>query len=430
MPRKVHTPDAQTRVQNMRTAVIVTLIAGLTLVLLSTAVFSLASTTRTLSNDAEKLHIADESLRAATTARAQLALALHGSRVDSKLGSDSSAAVSASVGEAQQALDSFNTSVNLLDNTDLRSDGDAFLTSANASVASLDVATAEAERATIDSDLDDSYQMLIKSITAERESLLADVERADRRMGTLGNLASFVVAFLLPTSAIFIYRQLARRPRRQVELEHELDLERRIGRDRASALNLGLAELNDRIETGNASGIVAEAERFAAATALVYGQHTYDVARVDLATELEAIAAASPETQPSISSEHVPVLIDVKALHIAIHALIETATDQNANRVHLNGRNAPAAGKIDVLSDGEPIPALTIRDALLESNELTAASSPLQRQLVLVRTLLEGMGARLKYEPGSEHQKFEITLPRAARKQNVSTANPSLAPTP
>ncbi len=426
MPNKVHALTTAAKTNGLRTALTVTLITGLTLVLLSTAVFSLAATTRSLSSDAERLHTADESLRAATTVRAQLALAVHGARVDSRLGTNSSASVQGSVAEAKLALESFQRSTALLEDDNIIVLGDNFAASVAASSGSVLNATPEDERNTLDSELDRSYQELIGALTDERQELLSAVEEADRRMGTLGNLASFVVAFLLPTSAIFIYRQLARRPRRQVELEHELELERRVQQDRTHALRLGLRRFNDRVAAGDSSTIVGEAERFSVATALVYGQHTYDVARVELAASVTEIAAqcSTAERRCDASSDEVWVLIDQGGLRLAIDALIDDAFDRGATRIHLAGRDAPAAGKIDVLADGTPIPQMLIREAFLDPTELTEAGNHQLRGLIFARTLLEGMGARIAYEQYDDHDKFEITLPRAIRRSATTTKRP------
>ena len=417
MPRKVHVinPEMQNN-KSLRTAVTVTLIAGLTLILLSTAVFSLAATTRSLSSDAERLHNADEALRSATTVRAQLALGLHGARVDSRIGSDSSASVGASMNEAELALDGFIQSIAILDIDALEEPADSFSASADASVESIRAPTSEAERNRIDEALDVSFSSLIDGLTSERGRLLTAVGDADRRMGTLGNLASFVVAFLLPTSAIFIYRQLARRPRRQVELEHELQLHRRTERERAEALRVGLDYFNKKVEAGDASAVMAEAERMSIINALNYGQHTYDVARVRLVDVLTTTRdSVDSELTFELSARDFSVLVDERALQVAIGTLIDNARSRGASRLHLTGRDAPAAGKIEFLSDAENIAPLVARSAFLESTDLTGVTTQEQRELVLARTLLEGMGARVEYHSSDEYEKFEITVPRAAR---------------
>ncbi len=423
MSRKVHVkPTDIKNNQSLRTAVIVSLIAGLTLILLSTAVFSLAATTRSLSTDAERLHTTDEALRAATTARAQLALGLHATRVDSRVGSDSSSAVSGSVAEATLAMEGFSQSIALLEDQELSDGAETFLSFAEAGLDSIRVATSEGDRERIDADLDVSFSATIDQLAGERDRLLTSVADADRRMGTLGNLASFVVAFLLPTSAIFIYRQLARRPRRQVELEHELQMQRRIDKERSESLRLGLEYLDQQIESGDTGAILAEAERMSTINALVHGQHTYDVARLSLNETVGTIAQSIGDSITWESSTgDLAALVDPAALRIAVSTLVDSARGRGASRLHLSGLDAPASAKVEVLSDAPSLSPLEARGVFLEATELTAASTQQQRQLVLARTLLEGMGARIAYHPSETHEKFEITIPRAAR---------SVAPTP
>ena len=56
---------------------IVTTAAGMTLLIVSAIVFAVSSGTRGLTAHAEAVHIADETLRIATVARAQVAMANH-----------------------------------------------------------------------------------------------------------------------------------------------------------------------------------------------------------------------------------------------------------------------------------------------------------------------------------------------------------------
>ena len=97
----------------------ITVITGLVLLLILGLVFSVAYGSRRITTSAGSLHDADEALRSATVARAQLALSSHMVAVDQLVGADSTQSLEISLMEAREALEDLNEGFEYLTNTDL-----------------------------------------------------------------------------------------------------------------------------------------------------------------------------------------------------------------------------------------------------------------------------------------------------------------------
>ena len=82
-----------------------TLFIGMAMLSVFGLVFSVAYGSRQVTTQASALHDADESLRAATVIRAQVALAVHMASVDRQFGTNSANARQTSIAEADLAID-------------------------------------------------------------------------------------------------------------------------------------------------------------------------------------------------------------------------------------------------------------------------------------------------------------------------------------
>ena len=89
-----------------------TLFTGVAMLLVLGLVFSVAYGSKQITTNAAALHDADESLRAATVIRAQLALSMHMASTDREFGTNSVAARETSLVEADLALQDFATGLN------------------------------------------------------------------------------------------------------------------------------------------------------------------------------------------------------------------------------------------------------------------------------------------------------------------------------
>lgn len=404
------------------TALTVTLVSALSLLLLSVAVFGLAATTRTLSERAASLHNTNEAIRAATTARAQVAIAVHGSRVDRTLGSDSSAAVSASLTDARLALGDFSTSAELLAD-DI--DATDFAEAVNASAEAIEQPSSQEERDQNDERLDEAFRPLMSSLIESRNELLRDVEEADGQMGTLGNLASFVVAFLLPTATIFIYQQLARRPRRLAETtfraEEMHDRQREVG-----SFTVSVAErLDSALAAGEPVLIARRSRELSSASRLLSGNRRYRMERVAVGDVLSDVARSFQGEAITVGvrpTESV-ALFDRKAIRTSLELLIESALLRTATMATIEVRNTTDTIDIAVWANGQPLALNLVRQVFIETGSMERGGDDLSRTLLHARTLVEGAGGELVHRTTNDRDGFSLVFPQVLS-ENLGIASP------
>ena len=94
---------------------VVTTAVGATLLVVSAIVFVVSSGTQGLTVHAEAVHVADETLRVATVARAQVAMANHFASIERELGVDVSEELSISASQARFALDLIRSGIDQLE---------------------------------------------------------------------------------------------------------------------------------------------------------------------------------------------------------------------------------------------------------------------------------------------------------------------------
>ena len=94
---------------------IVTTAVGATLLVVSAIVFVVSAGTQGLTLHAEAVHVADETLRVATVARAQVAMANHFASIERELGVDVSDELLISESQARSALDLIGSGIEQLD---------------------------------------------------------------------------------------------------------------------------------------------------------------------------------------------------------------------------------------------------------------------------------------------------------------------------
>ncbi|NNC73955.1 MAG: hypothetical protein HKN93_00450, partial [Acidimicrobiia bacterium] len=207
-----------------------TLFIGVSFLVILGLVFSVAQGSRRITNNASNLHTADETLRAATVARAQLALAVHVMGVDRELGTNSAESIDLSISESTEALDAFAAGIQQLESVDnfgtFTTMAASFENTGRTLVLLLEADEVEAARQLAESTFVTAFDQTSASLVIARDELADEIESSDLLLGRIGNIARFLVAFLIPAAIVFIYRALLARQQRQAELESRLEAER------------------------------------------------------------------------------------------------------------------------------------------------------------------------------------------------------------
>ncbi|MCJ7725691.1 MAG: hypothetical protein MUP76_04810, partial [Acidimicrobiia bacterium] len=211
--------------------------AGVVMVLVFALVFSIAFGTRQVAAHADALHNADEALRASTVVRAQVGMATHLAVLEREFGFEAADGIELALGEVVLALGDLSVSLAELDglvgglDPGLVSAAQRFETTVETIrdlVVAGDSTLAQVEAGV----LDDQFREITGAIVVERDYQASRVATANQTMGRVGDLVRFLVAFLVPTAVILLYRELSQRQQRQSELEVRLESEQELGKAR------------------------------------------------------------------------------------------------------------------------------------------------------------------------------------------------------
>ena len=217
---------------------IVTTAAGMTLLIVSAIVFAVSAGTGGLTAHAEAVHIADETLRIATVARAQVAMANHFASIERELAVTVDDQLAVSAEQAQQALDLMNAGIDQLKDSggevsiELSTALDQFVGLSTRVLELIEEGRSEEANEIVASQIDAPYATAFALLQKERDSQLADVASSDQSMAKMGTVAQVLLALLIPATMILVYRELTLRLARQAELRMRLDAERAVGKVR------------------------------------------------------------------------------------------------------------------------------------------------------------------------------------------------------
>lgn len=431
-------------------ALAVTLITGVALLIVVGAVFSIAYSSRHITTTATSLHTADETLRMATVARAQLAIGVYLTAVEEEHGLDSRDAVAISVGEAQEALDEMAEGFSeletdeLINNTGLLRAHQDF---ASTGETILDLLAQRNSTGALDlmrTELVPEFELLSGSLTSVRDQLAAEVASSDRVLGQIGTIARFLVAFLVPAAVMFIYRELLRRQQRQSELERRLEAERNLSRAREEFIANASHELRTPLTgiTGLAlmlaeDPVIDQSDSARELLDLVVSE-SYDLARMveDLLTaaridagalhfsfenvrileEVSESAGAMVKSGAAIGIDCDPATVRADRLRLrqVLRNLLSNALKYGGNNIRVLGRVEGRTYVCSVIDDGPGIPddvSHRLFERFIHQGKDTAVRESVGLGLAIVHALANGMGGSITYQRVGGETHFVLRLP-------------------
>ncbi|MDX2342529.1 MAG: HAMP domain-containing sensor histidine kinase [Acidimicrobiia bacterium] len=429
---------------------IITTAAGTTLLIVSAIVFAVSSGTRGLTAHAEAVHIADETLRVATVARAQVSMANHFASIERELAVtvDDQLAISAS--QARSALDLMASGIEQLK----ESGGDVTNELSNAlneyvslSTRVLDLIEAgrsDEANEVIANQIEAPYALAFALLQQERDSQLAEVASSDESMAKMGTVAQVLLALLIPGGMIIMYRELTLRLHRQAELRMRLDAERAVGKVREDfvanashelrtplTIVYGMAQvIEDHPEatedvrelattiTNEAEDLYRMVEDLLTTSQLDADALKYVIEDVNTAAELKEVVAPMTRSGGFIetTAEEATVLADRMRQRQVLRNLISNARKYGGPELRITGSIEGDMYEWVVSDNGKGIPA-DIQDRLFQRfvhrGSLVTAPGGVGIGLSIVRALVEGMGGTISYAYEQGWTKFRVRVPLA-----------------
>jgi signal transduction histidine kinase len=282
----------------------------------------------------------------------------------------------------------------------------------------------------------------------ERDFQASQVDAADDMMGRVGDLARFLVAFIVPASAVIVYRELTRRQHRQKELEVRLETEQELGKARdefvANASHelrtpltsiFGMAHLleeDEVVQTSPAavemlSLIISEAHDLNRmvddllttarldAGALHYQFENLPVVKEVVDEVVEPMRRAGVGVE--VDCEPAQVRSDRLRLRQVLRNLLSNAGKYGGPHIRLVGRLVDGWYEARVEDDGEGIPPeleARLFQRFLHKGDMPLVLGSVGLGLSIVRALAEGMGGAVWYERRGGWTCFVVRVPVTA----------------
>ncbi|NNC44004.1 MAG: hypothetical protein HKO03_12275 [Acidimicrobiia bacterium] len=416
-------------------------------------VFAVALGTKEITKNASALHDADETLRASTVVRAQLALAAHTMAVDLEFGTNSSQPRAISLSEARQALADMEAGLRQLRESghlseQLASSADHFVTHSQTIIDGLGESNLAPDALLA---LDQSFQDVSGALVDVRQEIALEVEQSDAWLGRIGDFSRFLVAFLIPLAVILVYRELLKRQQRQADLETRLDAARQLNQAREEFVANASHELRTPLTSIiglstllSENPVIAENESANDLLSIIIGQSD-DLARMveDLLTtarldsgalhfafeDIDIQQAVTETIEPHLLSGEVfsadcepgVVRADRLRLRQLIRNLLSNARKYGGSTIRIEGRTEGRTYVCSVIDDGPGVPQ-ELEDRLFErfihQGHQTATKESVGLGLSIVHALTEGMGGSISYRRVDGETHFEIRVPLSSEPED------------
>jgi len=430
---------AQPRIRS-RNALIVALAVGLALFVLVASAFSVAAESRVVATKSNQLHAFDDVLRLTVTTRSNLGSAVQFSLLDNQQQTDSSLVIASALSDVEASIVDLGIAAAALpDGTEVVDEITAFADASTAVVQSLgtgqeaDLITA---RALLVDDVEVRYQGLIDELLVDRQSLVADLTAADDNLGRLGTLATFIIAFFVPTVAMFVYRQITRRQRETIELARLLS-EARAGTDWRSDLIQSAAAMAESEADALPSSSITRALRsrlhdldfLVGATAIGHGYVFEALAVSDIREEIQqrwpSLVSVAGDGSDSMWG-------DRKAVLLLCNDIVRNAKKRGAERVLISGGQDSDGVWLSITDNGRSLDPDAVGAILQSPSLIDATDEHLSKRLdpdsslmlILGRLIAPALGGSFWSDTVGSNTRCTLRLPATrARKSNGRLAS-------
>jgi signal transduction histidine kinase len=432
------------------------------LLVVSAIVFAVAAGTQGLTAHAESVHIADETLRIATVARAQVAMANHFASIERELAVTVDEQLATSAKQARSALELMVHGVDHLSESGGVVSAELYAAFSDFESLSLEVlqliedGRSEEASEIIATDIDAPYATAFALLQEERDRQLAEVAKSDQSMARMGDVAQVLLALLIPAGMIIIYRELTLRMHRQAELRMRLEAERAVGKVREDfvanashelrtplTIVYGMAQvIEDHPEatpgiqelataiTNEAEDLHRMVEDLLTTSQLDADALKYVIEDVSTSAEVNEVVAPLVRTggQIEASAEAALVAVDRMRQRQILRNLISNARKYGGPDLRLTGEIVGSVYVWTLADNGKGVPA-EIEERLFQRfvhrGSLVTAPGGVGIGLSIVRALVEGMGGSIDYARQDGWTQFKVSVPLAA--SHTSAAVPETA---
>lgn len=411
---------------------VISILGALALLLLALTIFAVASQSRTLSVQVEQAVQTGETLRVASIARAELSVA---SRV-AEAAPNELLVIQGALGNATEALNSVEAGMVDLGSEEIRAAFADFRDAADAQATQITEFVDDAEGAQ-EAELvtGEAFAALAETLRAEQVANIEGLEADNDLMNLIATVATFIVAFVVPSMGLMIFQALRNAPRelRRLQLEHDR-VEAR-SQTMASAIAVDASrlrsELLDTAPSPERDSVLRSLLRFESIAA-------FNGSPTSVRNEQIDINSALVETIEQIDSESVvEVEIDDDVEWLALGdrehfglVIAELATNAIAYgaipvEVWIEASRSGDLVELHVVDGGPGLPD-GVAEAALHEHEFGLREDTSRGSygfgLIAARRALEAMGGTLSYKRTDGRTHLIAALPMA--EGSVSSSGP------
>ena len=396
---------------------VISVVGAVALLLLALSVFAVASQAQSLSSQAEQSVQSVENLRVVSVARSELSVA---SRV-AEVAPGEGLVIDGGIENSQDALASVEASLDSSTSEEIRTAVADFRTAVDAQAALLTQGTSDldtmqsAELAT-----GETFTALADALRTEQVASFEALQAANDLMNLIATVATFVVAFVVPSAGLFIFQALRTAPREHRKLQLEYDRLETASQAMASTVSTESSELRTSLVANgdiDASHAISRSLLRFENIAAFNGAHTSIRNERLSVNEIvrDSVAAVDDENVVSLQfGSEWYVVADRGQLSLAVAELVTNALEHGANPVDVSVAAADDSVEIHVMDRGRGLPEDT-PGAVLDEDEFAlrerVGTGVYGFGILTARRSVEAMDGTLRYVRRGNQTQFILTLP-------------------
>ncbi len=400
-------------------SVVISIVGSVALLLLALTVFAVASQARSLSNQAEQAVQTVENLRVVSLSRVELSVA---SRF-ADAAPEETLLIQGAIENSLSALDAVEGATQDTATDEVRAALADFRVAVDNQVAEINQPTRNVE-ALIQAEIatGESFSTLGDVMRAEQRSAVADLEADNDLMNLIATVATFTVAFVVPSAGLFVFQALRSAPREVRTLQFEYDRLSNRSDAMAHEVSREAEELREAMQVKDPTQLRPRIERsirrfghiasFNDAQVSVRNEYLY--ASEVVHQSIEALDAKSlVETK---TASRLPVVADRAQLESVVAELLTNAISHGATPIGVSTADVDGNVQIRVIDHGRGLREVE-SDALIEEQHFELRQNTLRGSygfgLIASRRSMEAMGGTLSYEQKDGQTHLVASLPAA-----------------
>ena len=412
MIRRILSGQGRTR------STVISVVGGVALLLLAATVFAVASQARSLSSQAERAVQTVENLRVVSLARSELSVA---SRL-AQIGPDQELVISGAIENSMSALDSVEQNFDETTSSEIRDSFGEFRLASETQAAQILQSGQDVDGLRVSEiETGEAFATLVDDMRAEQISAIEGLQADNDLMNLIATVSAFIVAFVVPSAALFIFQALRTSPRQLRTLRLEHDQLESSSRAMATAISTEAKELREELTkdgAGNHERTIASLLRFERITSVNGSPNSLRIESLDIAELVEGSirSSNSPTAIQFHADSDLVAQGDRTQLSLVVSELVTNALDHGSKPVQVSVKAAGTNVEVRVIDHGLGLPK-AVEDTVIHESEYALRRNLLDGAngfgLVASRRTLESMGASLRYERLGDATHMVVSLPGA-----------------